>query len=182
MSRSQLSLTCLLLLFLITCASVRAQTQSPSVPRAEATPQATLSPAEKRPSVQAYTLPPEKYEQAIAFSRARWALHFVGVAYSLALLLILLALKVAPKFRDWAEAVSRYRFVQALIFVPLLLLTLDVLNLPLDIYRQHLQLHYNQSVQSWGSWLWDWTKAELIGLVIGTLLIWLLYAVLRRSP
>jgi Zn-dependent protease with chaperone function len=38
------------------------------------------------------------------------------------------------------------------------------------------------SVQGWGSWSWDWVKAELILLVIGTLLIWLLYGVIRRSP
>ena len=183
MSRSHLSLTCLLLLFLVTCASLRAQEgQSPVLPRVDATPQTTSSPAEKRTAVQAYTLPPEKYEKAIAFSQTRWALHFIGVAYGLALLLILLSLRVAPLFRNLAESVSRRRFLQAIVFVPLLLVTFDLLYLPLDIYRQHLQLRYEQSVQSWGGWFWDWTKGEMIGLVIGTLLIWLLYAVLRRSP
>lgn len=182
MSRSQLSLVCLLSLLLMACVPLRAQTRPPATAaQGEASPQATSSPAEKRGGAQeAYTLPPEKYEQAIVFSRTRWALHFIGVAYGLLLLLALLALKVAPLFRNWAEAVSRRRFVQALVFVPLLLLTFDLLNLPLDIYRQHLQLRYNQSVESWGGWFWDWTKAELIGLVVGTLLIWLLYAVIKR--
>ncbi|HEX8650041.1 MAG TPA: M48 family metallopeptidase [Pyrinomonadaceae bacterium] len=174
MSRFQLSLACLLFIFLPGCMSLRAQTTA-------TTPRATSSPAEKRGGVQAYTLPPEKYEQAIVFSRTRWALHFIGVAYSLVLLLALLALKVAPLFRNWAEAVSRRRFVQALVFVPLLLLTFDLLHLPLDIYRQHLQLRYNQSIESWGGWFWDWTKSELIGLVTGTLLVWLMYAVIRRK-
>jgi STE24 endopeptidase len=32
-----------------------------------------------------------------------------------------------------------------------------------------------------GSWSWDWIKAELIALVIGTILIWLLYMVIRSS-
>ena len=132
--------------------------------------------------MQAYTLPPEKYEKAIAFSRTRWALHFLGVAYALVLLLVLLLLKVAPRFRDWAEHVSRSRFVQALIFAPLFLLTFDMLNLPLDIYRQHLQLHYELSVQSWGSWFWDWTKAELLELLMGTLLVWILYSLMRSQP
>lgn len=174
MSLSKLSLACLFLIFLTACVSLRAQ--------GEAAPQPSPSTSEKRETIQAYTLPPEKYEQAIAFSRTRWALHFLGVAYALVLLLILLMLKVAPKFRDWAESLSRRRFVQALVFVPLLLLTFDLLNLPLDIYRQHLQLHYHQSIESWGSWFWDWAKAELIELLIGTLLIWLLYAIVRRKP
>jgi STE24 endopeptidase len=185
MNRSQIPLARLLLFFVIVflvSPSLRAQTRPATSTQGEATPQATQSPAEKGREIKAYTLPPEKYEKAIAFSRARWALHFFGVAYALALLLLILALRIAPVFRNWAEAVSRRRFVQAIIFVPLLLLTFDVLNLPLDIYRQHLQLRYDQSVESWGAWFWDWTKAELIGLIIGTLLIWLLYAVLRRKP
>jgi STE24 endopeptidase len=177
MSRSQLSLACLLLLLLISCASLRAQTPSPVSSPAQATP----SPAEKRPSAQAYTLPPEKYEKAIAFSRTRWALHFLGVAYALVLLLALLSLKVAPRFRDWAEHASRHRFVQALIFAPLFLLTFDVLNLPLDIYRQHLQLYYELSVQGWGSWFWDWTKAEGLELFFAAFLVWILYSVIRRK-
>jgi STE24 endopeptidase len=36
-------------------------------------------------------------------------------------------------------------------------------------------------VQSWGSWAWDWVKGELIAIIIGTVLIWLLYIVIRRS-
>jgi len=64
----------------------------------------------------------------------------------------------------------------------LLLLTIDVLDLPLGIYAQHLELRFDQSVQSWASWLWDWTKGELISFVIAVILAFILYAVIRRSP
>jgi len=37
-------------------------------------------------------------------------------------------------------------------------------------------------VQGWGSWGWDWVKAQLISIVIFTILIWILYLVIRRSP
>jgi Zn-dependent protease with chaperone function len=43
-------------------------------------------------------------------------------------------------------------------------------------------VQYGLSVQSWGSWFWDWTKGELIGTALATLLVWGLYAFLRRSP
>jgi len=130
----------------------------------------------------AYKLSPEQYQKAVAYSRAKYWLHFLGVAYGLLLLLRVLGWRIAPRLRNWAEAVSKRRFVQALIFTPLLFLTLDVLTLPLDLYRQHLARHYDQSVQGWGSWLWDWTKGELIAFVLGGLLIWILYALIRRSP
>jgi Zn-dependent protease with chaperone function len=64
----------------------------------------------------------------------------------------------------------------------LLLLTIAVFSLPLDIYGEMVEKRYGISVQGWGSWSWDWIKSELIGLVIGTILIWLLYMVIRRSP
>jgi Zn-dependent protease with chaperone function len=78
--------------------------------------------------------------------------------------------------------VSRRRFVQALVFAPLMLLTLDLLSLPVSIYGHHLQVQYGLSVQSWPSWFWDWTKGELIGTALGTVIVWGLYAFLRRSP
>jgi Zn-dependent protease with chaperone function len=43
-------------------------------------------------------------------------------------------------------------------------------------------LHYEQSVQGWGSWLWDWTKGELLDIAFGIVLALILFAVMRRSP
>ena len=37
-------------------------------------------------------------------------------------------------------------------------------------------------MQSWPSWLWDWTKGELIGVALAIVLVFILYAVIRRSP
>lgn len=145
-------------------------------------PEASQEKEEKKDEVKTYTLTPEQYEKAVSYSRAEYRLHFAGVAYLLFLLFALLALGIAPRFRNWAEAVSRRRFVQAMIFVPLLTLALDVLSLPLAIYGHNLALRYDQSIQSWPSWFWDWTKGELVGLVISTVLLYLLYWLIRRSP
>ncbi len=129
-----------------------------------------------------YTLPPDKLAKAVAYAAARNRLHFIDAEYGVALLVALLSLKVAPRFRDWAERVSRRRIVQAYIVAPLILLAVDVLSLPLSLYGHHLSLEYEQSVQGWGSWFWDWTKGELIGVLLTGVLLWILYAVIRRSP
>ena len=129
-----------------------------------------------------YRLPPDKYQKAVAYSRAKYRLHFVGVAWGLLTLGALLILKVAPKYRVLAEVSSRRRFLQALVFTPLFLFTTDLLSLPLQAYSQQLARFYEQSVQGWGSWLWDWTKGELIGFIIATFLVWILYGSIRRSP
>ncbi|HEY6599344.1 MAG TPA: hypothetical protein VIZ30_08525, partial [Pseudomonadales bacterium] len=134
------------------------------------------------PPITEYRLPPDKLAQAEALYRTRTVMLVVGSLYGIAVLTIVLMLRVSARFRDVAERASRRHFVQAIIFAPLLLLTIDVLSLPLSIYGHHLQLAYGLSVQDWASWFFDWTKGEFIGTVITTLLVWVLYVFLRRSP
>jgi STE24 endopeptidase len=142
----------------------------------------TAAPQKEPDKISSYTLPPDKLAKAVEYARARNVLYFAGIAYGVVVLLGVLALRVAPRFRDWAESASGRRIVQAYIFAPLLLLTIDILELPLGIYGQHLARHYDQSVQGWGSWFWDWTKGELIQFALAGILLWILYAVIRRSP
>ena len=37
-------------------------------------------------------------------------------------------------------------------------------------------------MQGWGSWFGDWAKSLAVGLVVAIPLVWLLYALLRKSP
>jgi Zn-dependent protease with chaperone function len=97
-------------------------------------------------------------------------------------LVAVLELGLARRLRDLAERSSVRRGVQAFIFAPLLLLSIDVLSLPLGIYGHSLRLEYGLSVQDWGSWLWDRAKSQLIVAGVSTLAIWGLYEFLRRSP
>jgi len=162
--------------FLVAVSSVAALSAQPVQPPASSEAAA----GQKQP--RQYSLPPDRLQRAIEYSRARYWLHFTGELYGVAVLGAILAFGLAAKFRDSAEAASQRRFPQAVIFVALLMLTNDVLGLPLGIYGQHLELAFDQSVQSWPSWIWDWTKGELIGISLAILLVFILYAVIRRSP
>lgn len=191
-----LAVVCVAFLFFASAAFAQQPAPAQPAPASPVKPQATsqqpgqeMPPempapptAEEKKPVTQFTLPPEKYEKAVAFSRAKYQLYFIDFVYGVIVLGVLLAWRVAPKFRDWAERASKRRFVQVIVFAPLIVLTVDVLGLPTAVYRQWLSLKYEQSIQSWGSWFWDWTKGELIGLIISTFLIWILYGVIRRSP
>ncbi len=186
--RGYLFLVCFFLLLAIALGSVPAlvaQEESATSADQEAPGSEAVEPGEtaepEKKEVTTYSLPPEKYEKAVAYSRARYRLYFIGFVYGLIVYLVVLGWRVAPKFRDWAERASSRRFIQLVIYAPLLLLALGVLGLPTSIYGHWLSVKYEQSVQGWGSWVWDWTKGQLIGLVIGTILIWILYGVIRRS-
>jgi STE24 endopeptidase len=157
--------------FLFFPAAMSAQRQAPP-----SSPPSTTS------QVKGYTLPPAQEAQAIAYASARHELYFFDVAYSLLLLILLLQLRVAVKFREIAERVGNNSFVQTIVFVPLLLLTIDILSLPTAIWSHRLAVKYQQSIEGWGSWLVDWFKGEAVEVAIGGVLVWILYAVIRRSP
>jgi len=40
---------------------------------------------------------------------------------------------------------------------------------------------YDQSIQPWGSWFWDWSKGRLLEFALAGVVLWMLYAVIRRS-
>jgi STE24 endopeptidase len=131
---------------------------------------------------QIYSLPPDKLQRAIEYAHAGYWLHFSSEIYIIVILAAIIFSGLAAKFRDWAQAASHRRFVQALIFVPLLLMVNDLAYLPANIYGQHLERKFDQSIQSWPSWFWDWTKTELLTLVCAVPVALFLYAVIRRSP
>jgi STE24 endopeptidase len=135
----------ILMLFVFFSFTVRAQERPPA-----------------NPQVKGYTLPPDKYQRAVAYSHWQYAMHFLGVLWAAGTLLAILALRLAPRLRTWAENASHRRLIQAAIFVPGFLLILDLARLPLDLLGHGLDQHYDQSIQGWGSWVWDWTKGELI--------------------
>jgi STE24 endopeptidase len=129
-----------------------------------------------------YTLSQDRYQKAVAFSRAEYILWFISYGVSVLALVLFLRLGVSAKLRDFAENASAARWVQGLIFVPLLVLGLDLFELPSRIYGHSLSLRYEQSIQGWGSWLLDWGKGEVLGAAFTTLVVLILFAVMRRSP
>jgi Zn-dependent protease with chaperone function len=154
----------------------------PAVGLAQQAPQASLPASSQTGQVQGYSLSPAQEAQAIAYASARHELYFLDTAYGLLLLILLLQLRVAPKFRELAARAGSNSFVQAIVFVPLILLTIDLLSVPTAIWGHQLALKYQQSIQDWVSWMVDWAKGEAVTAAIGILVVWILYAVIRKSP
>jgi STE24 endopeptidase len=165
----------LVALILIFPAATNAQQQAEPSPQPLGQPSAAGQ-------VQGYTLAPAQEAQANAYASARHELYFFDVAYGLLVLILLLLLRVAVKFRDIAERTAGNSFLRTVIFVPLIVLTIDILSLPTSVWSHRLALKYQQSIEGWGSWLVDWVKGEAIEVAIGIILVSILYAVIRKSP
>lgn len=166
--------TILLAFALLLSPIVVAQTQ-PSTPH-------TQNEVSAGPAITQYSLTPDKLAKAKALYTTRIVLEVVGTIWGFVVLIAFLYWRVGPRFRTVAETITRRRFLQAWIYVPLLLLALSVLNLPLEIYGHKLSLSYGLSVQRWGSWFGDWVKSQLVMYIIASLVLWLLYRIVQASP
>ncbi len=172
-----------LILFLAPGAlSLRAQSVSTAALVSSPSTPASASQATAAKRITAYTLPPELYRKARNRGRISFASRVFGIFYGLWILWFLLQRKTSAKYRDWAERITRKRFVQAFIFTPLLLFTIALLQFPLDIFREVVLRSYKISVQTWPSWVGDWAKNQFLTVLAGGLLAWILYAMIRKTP
>ena len=154
-----------------------AQTENPAVPAAPATQPASP------PANATYTLTPERRAKAIAYSRTQYVLYFVGTLLSIGIYLLLWRARVSVFLRDWARKTSRRHFVQCWVFVPLLVTAVALLSFPLDYYSSFILEHrFGLSTQGFASWLADWGKNLAIVAALAGILVWVFYAVVRRSP
>jgi hypothetical protein len=129
---------------------IAAQTQRP-LPYAEA----ARRPAPADTIITEYSPPPDSAAKSTAYRGALHLHYFGDTFYGFVVLLLILWWRLGAKYRDWAERVSRRRFMQVLIFAPLLLLTLSILDLPTSVWDQSIELKFGRSVQRWGSWFDD---------------------------
>jgi Zn-dependent protease with chaperone function len=129
-----------------------------------------------------YSPPPANYAKAKEYSHAHYRHFFFDTFYGFLVLLVLLRWRVAAALRTLAERVSQNRGKQLLIFAPLILLAIAIPGIAADAKDQQLQRAFGLSVQAWGPWLRDWILNQAIMLILGTILIAILYAVIRSSP
>ena len=129
-----------------------------------------------------YSPPPAEYAKAKEYSHAHYRHFFSDTFFGFLVLLVLLRWRVAPAFRNLAERVSQRRSVQVIIFSPLILLAIVLPGIATDMKDESLSRAFGLSVQTWGPWFRDWIMNQAITLIVGTILIAILYAVIRRSP
>src|SRR5258708_12107378 len=114
------------------------QAQNNSAP---SLPGAASSQPEAPKKITAYTLPPDLYRKAHIRGRLRFSLSLFSFFYGLLILWFILDRRLSAKYRDWAENFSRNPFFHALIFAPLLPLTVGALQLPLPFPQPCIPTH-----------------------------------------
>jgi STE24 endopeptidase len=97
--------------------------------------------------------------------------------------LLLLNLRWSARMRDLAIRLSRFRWVQTMIYwVEYDIVTL-ILGFPLAWYEGLFrEQKYGLATQTFGPWMGDQMKAFLISLVLGAIALPVLFAIVRRFP
>jgi STE24 endopeptidase len=129
-----------------------------------------------------YSLPPGVLERARSLYHWRTGLDFGSTVWSVLVLLAFLNFRWAAGLGAWAASITSRPWLQGFCFAPVILLLLSVCHLPLAVLGHHISLSYGQSIQGWGSWFIDWNKALLLDLISGTVVLSVLFALIRKSP
>jgi STE24 endopeptidase len=131
----------------------------------------------------AATVGPPDSPEARKYNRIRRWLGICEFALALAMLLILLAAGWSGWLRDlaYSSGFQSYAFA-VFLYVLMLALISKALGLPLDWYSFHLEHRYQLSNQKLRAWIWDETKGFLVTIVFASILVELLYFVIRHFP
>ena len=95
---------------------------------------------------------------------------------------LLLRTRLSARMRDWAEKVTRFKWLQTSLYSIQYLVVSTLILLPWSAYEGYFREHqYGMSNQDVWSWLGDQAKGLLIALILGTLALVAIYAVIRKT-
>jgi STE24 endopeptidase len=121
--------------------------------------------------------------EARRYNRIRRWLGMADLVLGFAFLVVLLVTGWSGALRDYAVQLAPEQYsIQVFFYVLMLLIISKILAVGVDYYGFRLEHRYHLSNQKLRSWIWDELKGWLLGLVLGTLLVELLYFTIRQSP
>ena len=121
--------------------------------------------------------------EARRYNRIRRWLSVADFAVGLVFLVVLLVTRWSDGLRDLAYRWGAQNYSLSLFVYLLLLLVISkVLSIGLDYYGFSLERSFKLSNQKFGAWAWDEVKGFLVGLVLGSIVVELLYLTIRQWP
>ena len=127
------------------------------------------------------TIPAAEREKSDAYFEGGYWIEAWGTLIAVLVAWILLRTRFSARLRDLAERRTNRPFRQTLIYAAIFLLVLSMLTLPWTLYTGFYREHqYGMSNQTLGAFLGDWSKSLVLGTALGSLVIAVLYMIIRR--
>ena len=126
---------------------------------------------------------PTDSPEARRYNRIRRWLGIADFLLGVILLIVLLATGWNGTLRDLAMHGAYEHYTAAVfLYVVMLMLIGKLLGLGLDYYGFRLERRYNLSNQKLRAWIWDETKGFLVGVVLASIVVEILYFIIREFP
>ena len=127
---------------------------------------------------------PEPSDLAKSYYTSGNYLWVASQIWSVLVLVVLLVTGMSARLRDFALRLTRNRWFLALtVYFVLFTLITSVVDLPRAYYQEFVRQHaYGLSNQTLQKWWTDTLTALALACVIGPLVIWVPYLLLRKSP
>ncbi|MCF6093004.1 M48 family metallopeptidase [Microaerobacter geothermalis] len=123
----------------------------------------------------------EQLNKSIAYSKGKYALFFIGHAYTWLVLLFILMTGMAKYLQRLAERMSARFVFQAAFFSVFLFGVIFLFDLPLGYLAYLWGKRFGLTTQPLEEWLLDNLKNLGIGLIIIMPLVWLFYLLIRKK-
>lgn len=124
----------------------------------------------------------EQIQNIHKLSTTGYLSYFISTPVVWGIILLLLALGFSAWLRRRSESLSKWSILQMAVYLLLLQLVLEIIQLPLSFYLHELDRSYGLTNQSVGSWLLDIAKSLGVNLLISIPMYWLLYWAIKKSP
>jgi len=121
--------------------------------------------------------------EARRYNRIKRWLGIADFAVAFLFLVVLLVTGWSGWLRDLAYRMGSGNYSLSVFMYLLLLLVISkALSIGLDYYGFRLERQYKLSTQRFRAWAWDEVKGFLVGLVLGSVVVELLYFTIRQWP
>ena len=158
--------------------------QAATAPSASA-PAATATHFDVEAATNAYMaqLSPQARANSDAYFEGGYWLVLWDVLVVLGVAWLLLGTRLSVRMRDFAERLTRFRWLQTAIYAVQYIVLTTLLTLPWTIYEGFVREHkYGLSTQNLAQWMGDQAKGLLVALILGTVALVIIYAVIRKAP
>jgi STE24 endopeptidase len=122
----------------------------------------------------------EQLYQAHSYSLISYLTYFLEFPLDWLLLISIMGWSV--RLRHFVEKITRFFFIQILMYAFLFNLFHLVIHLPISLAYFILDHRYGLSNEPMGVWIGDIAKNFALNLVITVPMVWLAYRVIRKSP
>jgi STE24 endopeptidase len=174
----------LLLVFLVMgAASAQISTSTEASPRTQTTT-AQAAHFDINAATNAYMaeLSPAQRANSDAYFEGGYWLILWDLLVALGVAWLLLGTRLSARMRNFGERITRWRWLQTAIYALQYIVLTSLLTLPWSLYEGYFREHqYGLSNLTLAGWFGEQAKGLIIGLILGTIALVIIYAVIRRA-